>query len=285
MTLFITRQCHNKKDKCQPILEYLPLCTPRKQELSSIQMIGEVIRFPLFRDLSSADLKIVAPLFSVRTYPQDAIIFEQGELATCLYLLAKGEVVIRYKPYDGDPINLNRIKAGGVFGWSAVLGNTVYSSSVVCSEPCEVLFITGPGLRQLLADHPQTGRIILDRLARAVSSRWVNAHAQIKTMLNNGISNQDFPLDPEEAPMSATPVPSAKETQIRALLDQLNAYIEQYHGGSVEMVAFDGETLKVRLGGACLGCPLSPSTLHGWVEGTVRQFFPEVTVVEAVATE
>jgi Fe-S cluster biogenesis protein NfuA len=39
--------------------------------------------------------------------------------------------------------------------------------------------------------------------------------------------------------------------------------------------------LKVRLGGACLGCPLLPSTLHGWVAGTVKQFFPELEVVEA----
>lgn len=248
-------------------------------------MISGVIRFPLFRDLSAADLKIIAPLFSVRTYPTDAVIFEQGERATCLYLLAKGEVVIRYKPYDGEPITLNRIKAGGVFGWSAVLGNAVYSSSIICSEACEVLFVCGPDLRQLLFEHPQTGRIVLDRLARAVSSRWVNAHAQIKTMLNNGIANNDFPLAPEEVVMPTEPVPSAKEAQIRALLDQLSAYIEQYHGGSVELVAFDGETLTVRLGGACLGCPLSPSTLHGWVEGTVRQFFPEVRVVEAIETD
>jgi Fe-S cluster biogenesis protein NfuA len=72
------------------------------------------------------------------------------------------------------------------------------------------------------------------------------------------------------------------EERVRALLEQISAYIEQYHGGSVEMVSFDGKILEVRLGGACLGCPLSPNTLHGWVQGTVKQFFPEV-VVKAVA--
>jgi len=66
------------------------------------------------------------------------------------------------------------------------------------------------------------------------------------------------------------------EERLQALLEQLSAYIEQYHGGSVEMVALEGDTLKVHLGGACLGCPLSQNTLHGWVEGTVRQFFPEI---------
>jgi len=73
----------------------------------------------------------------------------------------------------------------------------------------------------------------------------------------------------------------SKEEQIRALLDKLNAYIEHYHGGSVEIVSLQGQVLKVRLGGACLGCPLSPNTLHGWVAGTVHQFFPDVEVVEA----
>ena len=71
------------------------------------------------------------------------------------------------------------------------------------------------------------------------------------------------------------------EEQVRVLIDRLSAYIEQFHGGSGEMVSFDGHVLKVRLGGACLGCPLSPATLHGWVEGTVKQFFPQIEVIAA----
>jgi Fe-S cluster biogenesis protein NfuA len=77
----------------------------------------------------------------------------------------------------------------------------------------------------------------------------------------------------------ATPT-QIKEEQLRALLEKLNAYVEQFHGGSVEFVAFNGQALTVRLGGACIGCPLSPATLHGWVAGTVHQFFPEIEVLE-----
>ncbi len=72
-----------------------------------------------------------------------------------------------------------------------------------------------------------------------------------------------------------------EEERLRALVENLNAYIEHYHGGSVEIVELKGKTLKVRLGGACIGCPLSPTTLHGWVEGTIRQFFPDIEVVAA----
>ncbi len=74
--------------------------------------------------------------------------------------------------------------------------------------------------------------------------------------------------------------PLDRESQIRHLLENLSAYIEQFHGGTVEFISLEDDLLKVRLGGACLNCPLLPSTLHGWVEGTVHQFFPEIKVAE-----
>lgn len=70
----------------------------------------------------------------------------------------------------------------------------------------------------------------------------------------------------------------SRESQVRHLLENLSAYIEQFHGGTVDFISLEGDELRVRLGGACLNCPLLPSTLHGWVEGTVHQFFPEIHV-------
>jgi len=78
----------------------------------------------------------------------------------------------------------------------------------------------------------------------------------------------------------ATLTANEMEKQLRDLLDKLSAYVEQFHGGTVEFASFDGRILKVRLGGACLNCPLLPATLHGWVAGTVHQFFPDIEVVE-----
>lgn len=72
------------------------------------------------------------------------------------------------------------------------------------------------------------------------------------------------------------------EQRMAALIDTLSAYIEYYHGGSLEMVDFNGETLRVRMSGACHGCALASVTLHGWVEGTVRPFFPELKQVLSV---
>ena len=73
----------------------------------------------------------------------------------------------------------------------------------------------------------------------------------------------------------------SKDELMTGLITQISAYIEQYHGGSVELISFDGSTATVKLGGACVGCPLSEATLKGWVEGTIHQFFPDVKVVGA----
>jgi Fe-S cluster biogenesis protein NfuA len=70
--------------------------------------------------------------------------------------------------------------------------------------------------------------------------------------------------------------------RMRALIQTISAYIEHYHGGAVEMIAYEDNRLKVKMSGACEGCSLAPATLHGWVEGTVKQFFPYLESVEAV---
>ncbi|MBN1565601.1 MAG: NifU family protein [Anaerolineae bacterium] len=73
------------------------------------------------------------------------------------------------------------------------------------------------------------------------------------------------------------------EERLQNLIENLSSYIEYYHGGSCELVSFDGKVARVSLGGACDGCPLSLNTLHGWIAGTVRQFFPDIVVEEAAS--
>lgn len=56
----------------------------------------------------------------------------------------------------------------------------------------------------------------------------------------------------------------------------------QADGGDVELVAVENGVVKVRLTGACGGCPMSQMTLKQGIERYVRQAVPEVTRVEAV---
>lgn len=82
--------------------------------------------------------------------------------------------------------------------------------------------------------------------------------------------------------MNNLPDEASEADRMNALIATISAYIEHYHGGAVEMVDFKDSVLTVRMTGACEGCELAPVTLHGWVEGTVKQFFPDLDRVVAV---
>ncbi len=56
----------------------------------------------------------------------------------------------------------------------------------------------------------------------------------------------------------------------------------QADGGDVELVDVTEGIVKVRLKGACGGCPMSQLTLTRGVEATIKKVVPEVIRVEAI---
>jgi Fe-S cluster biogenesis protein NfuA len=88
----------------------------------------------------------------------------------------------------------------------------------------------------------------------------------------------------DDTPMAnGTNTEAPTEERLRNLIENISSYIEYYHGGSARLVSFDGTVARIELGGACDGCPLSLNTLHGWVAGTVHQFFPTIVIEEATS--
>ena len=77
-----------------------------------------------------------------------------------------------------------------------------------------------------------------------------------------------------------------KEELIQDIENVLNTLREglAMHGGNVEFVDIDVETglTKVRMQGACVGCPMSEMTLKAGIEETLREMVPEVKEVVQV---
>jgi len=54
-------------------------------------------------------------------------------------------------------------------------------------------------------------------------------------------------------------------------------------GGSVELVEIsEDNVVKVKLIGACGGCPMAQLTLTGLIENSIRSEFPQIKRVEAI---
>ncbi len=53
-------------------------------------------------------------------------------------------------------------------------------------------------------------------------------------------------------------------------------------GGNVELVGVEGDQVKVKLTGACSGCPMSQMTLKMGIERHLKKEIPEIKEVVAV---
>ena len=56
----------------------------------------------------------------------------------------------------------------------------------------------------------------------------------------------------------------------------------QADGGDVELVDVENGIVKVRLTGACAGCPMSQMTLKQGIEAHIKKTIPEIESVESV---
>jgi CRP/FNR family cyclic AMP-dependent transcriptional regulator len=143
-----------------------------------------------FSGLTAADIQLLVPYFAPQTWVAGTVVFEQGDCAEYLYLVVSGELTIRYKPDDGPVMNLTRIQPGGIFGWSAAMGNPAYTSGAVCTHDSEVLRIRGADLRMVCGKHPELGKVILERLSAIIAERQRGQQGRVNSMLTNGMRQQ-----------------------------------------------------------------------------------------------
>ena len=69
--------------------------------------------------------------------------------------------------------------------------------------------------------------------------------------------------------------------KVQAALDRIRPAL-QADGGDAELVDVNDGVVRVRLTGACGGCPMSTMTLRQGIERIIRQEVPEIKEVVAV---
>lgn len=68
---------------------------------------------------------------------------------------------------------------------------------------------------------------------------------------------------------------------VQTALDKIRPMLQR-DGGDVQLVDVEGNTVKVRLQGACKGCPMSQMTLKNGIERFLKEEVPGVDRVESV---
>ncbi len=71
------------------------------------------------------------------------------------------------------------------------------------------------------------------------------------------------------------------EAKVKSIIAKIKPALQR-DGGDIQFVSFDGETVRVRLTGACVGCPMAGITIKNTVERMIKQEIPQVKKVVAV---
>ena len=71
------------------------------------------------------------------------------------------------------------------------------------------------------------------------------------------------------------------QDKVEEVLDKIRPALIQ-DGGNVELVEVNDGTVKLKLVGACAGCPMSTMTLKNGIEKILKQEIPEIKAVVAV---
>jgi len=69
--------------------------------------------------------------------------------------------------------------------------------------------------------------------------------------------------------------------KVEKALEELRPQL-QADGGNIQLVDVQEGVVKVRMTGACAGCPMSQMTMQWGVEQFLKKKVPEITKVEAV---
>lgn len=68
------------------------------------------------------------------------------------------------------------------------------------------------------------------------------------------------------------------EAGVKAAVEEARAILQR-DGGDIELVAIEGNVVKVRMKGACVGCPSAPLDLKNVVEKILKARYPELAKV------
>ena len=72
--------------------------------------------------------------------------------------------------------------------------------------------------------------------------------------------------------------------RVAAVLETVRPNL-QADGGDVELVDVVDNVVKVKLQGACHGCPMAAMTLQMGIERVIKSQIPEITGVESVSDD
>jgi CRP-like cAMP-binding protein len=110
----------------------------------------------LFSGLSTSELKRLLDVAHIRNYAEGEIIFSQGTIGLCFYIIVKGSVNIIGEKNNNSMV-LKKINEGDSFSEIHLFTEITHSVSAVADQITQLIVFTKPDIENLIKKEPKLG--------------------------------------------------------------------------------------------------------------------------------
>ncbi|MBM3329532.1 MAG: Crp/Fnr family transcriptional regulator [Calditrichaeota bacterium] len=146
-------------------------------------MEPELLRtFPLFSDLTAAELELVAKSMVLRKFRKNNLIIFEDDVGNSLFVIKSGRVKISRTAPDGSEAILAILGQGDFFGELAVIDGLGRSASVTSIDDVDLLMLRRSDFMELLERIPKVAISLLKELAGRI--RKSDSHIRSLSLLD-----------------------------------------------------------------------------------------------------
>ncbi|MBI5965904.1 MAG: HEAT repeat domain-containing protein [Chloroflexi bacterium] len=130
--------------------------------LERILLLREI---PIFADLSPEDLKLVAETAREEWYPQNTVIFHQGDEGNMIFVIVEGHLHVLRSGNGAEQVLAQR-GTGDFIGEMAIIESAQRSATLRTQTDVRVLAIDGETFKGILRERPEVSFAVLSSLSR-----------------------------------------------------------------------------------------------------------------------
>jgi CRP/FNR family cyclic AMP-dependent transcriptional regulator len=128
----------------------------------------------LFEDVADGDVERYAGIFTMRTLPRKALVFDQFDPARTIFMLKSGSVRIARLTADGKEVTLAVLGKGDIFGEEALFGEGPRTTFAVVVAETLLCMARADDLLELLKEEPKlalnVAKVMSDRVVEMTST-------------------------------------------------------------------------------------------------------------------
>jgi len=129
----------------------------------TIEKILFLKRISIFKSLSSQELRMIAEVVSEEEFAAGEVLFQEGQLGDCMYLVVEGKVAI----FTGTPPKIKTLavfETGDFFGEMGLYDDKPRAASAMARDASRLLVLRKNDFCELISEYPEVALGIMKEL-------------------------------------------------------------------------------------------------------------------------